>query len=602
MTRFLKLLVKPRRAGLLLGTLVVSLALAASTMVLMRTDQGAALEQRTVDARFDERGTLQAPKDIVVLAIDDTNDSYSGRWPIDRYTLGRAIRELDEAGVAAVAIDMPQDWRALSDGEDRTFVDAIAESEVPVVLARSARPDGAAGPLDGFDQASRAALEGKFDSGVSARVRSVDGSVRSYPVQGDEAGLAAALATAAGAGDSVTAAPDELLLNWYGPRGSFDQISFHAVATGTAIGADLAGKIVLIGPTEGVGRDDHDVPVGSRMSSVEIQATALANVLDGSWLREPAAWVEPAAVLTMAIAVWALLLVVPLGLSVPASIALVLGWGWLAERLFEQGLVVPMLTPMLAGAVVFGTLSVTLAALAVRERVRVKALFARYVHADVVRELIDGEDRIDLGGEEREITVLFSDIRGFTSMSEQVDPAEMVSQLNEYFEAMVEVVARHHGAVDKFLGDGLMAIFGAPVPYADHARRACMAATEMLERLDEVNDDRAERGLAPLRIGIGVHTGRAVVGNVGSPPFRVDFTAIGDTVNLAARIEAMTKELGAAIVASEATRDAIGGEEAELSFEPLGSIVARGRTAQTAVLAVTRSDGREQHEPGEQAA
>jgi class 3 adenylate cyclase len=223
-------------------------------------------------------------------------------------------------------------------------------------------------------------------------------------------------------------------------------------------------------------------------------------------------------------------------------------------------------------------------------------LFARYVHSDVVRELIDGDDELELAGEEREITVLFSDIRGFTTLSEQVDPVEMVAQLNEYFEAMVEVVAAEQGAVDKFLGDGLMAIFGAPARHADHALRASRAATAMLDRLEDVNRERGMRGLAPLRIGIGLHTGRAVVGNVGSPPFRVDFTAIGDTVNLAARLEAMTKELGAVVVASEATRDAvsahdIGSHDAagELRFDELGTVVARGRTEPTRVFSLERA-------------
>ena len=217
-----------------------------------------------------------------------------------------------------------------------------------------------------------------------------------------------------------------------------------------------------------------------------------------------------------------------------------------------------------------------------------KSLFARYVHADVVQELIDGDDQISLTGEEREITVLFSDIRGFTTLSEQVDPVEMVAQLNEYFEAMVDVVAAEQGTVDKFLGDGLMAIFGAPARQEDHALRACRVATAMLERLEVVNHDRAARDLSPLRIGIGIHTGRAVVGNVGSPPFRVDFTAIGDTVNLAARLEAMTKELGVNIVASVVTQHAALATEggAQLEFTPLGSVVARGRSEATQVVAL----------------
>ena len=611
MTRHLQRLVKPRRPRLLLATLACSLAIAGLAIALLQTDAGRSLEQRTVDARFAERGELDPSDDVVIVAIDRTQDSFGNTWPISRQLWGEAISRLSESGVAAIAIDVPMDWQAQNPQEDDLFATAVAAADVPVVLARRTRGDALDGRLGdatgALDDEARAKLA-DVPTGVSARVPSVDGVVRTYPVRGagqgsGAAGLAAMLVDAAGAGDAVDAAPDRLLLDYYGPRATFEHVSFANVAYGLDTFRELDGKLVLIGPTEGLGRDDHDVPVGGSMSSVEVQATAVANLLDGSWLREPAAWVEPVAVLALALAVWAMLLVLPLGVSVPGSILLVAGWGWLAIDLFDQGLVVPMLAPILAGSITFVGLSLVLATLSVRERVRVKGLFARYVHADVVRELVDGEDAISLAGEEREITVLFSDIRGFTTMSEHVDPAELVAQLNEYFEAMVEVVAAHHGAVDKFLGDGMMAIFGAPARRDDHAERACHAAIDMLDRLEQVNADRDARGLAPLRIGIGIHTGRAVVGNVGSPPFRVDFTAIGDTVNLAARIEAMTKELGAVVVASDATRTAVEAASSDLTFEELGSVVARGRSGSTIVHAVGPvAEGRSDAARGERAA
>jgi adenylate cyclase len=604
MRRILGMFVKARRPRLLVTTCALTLVMAGVTTLLLQTGAGTRLELRTVDARFAERGRLDAPDDVVVVAIDRTQDSFGNAWPISRQLWANAISRLDESGVAAIAIDVPFDWKAQNPQEDPAFLKAVYEADVPIIFASGAieqldQPEGSL--FDGLDpKALRTAGIDRFNAvpaGASARIRAADGAVRTYPVRRSHAGpaasapgLAGEIVRAAGADGVVDDAPDELLLNWYGPRGTFEHISFANVAYGLDTFRELDGKIALIGPTEGLGRDDHDVPVGGSMSSVEIQATAVANLLDGSALHAPADWVEPVAVIAIALAVWALLLVVPLGLAVPASLGIVAGWGLFSIRLFEQGLVVPVVAPMLAGVLVFSTLSLLLAALSVRERVRVKGLFARYVHADVVRELIDGGDRIEMGGEEREITVLFSDIRGFTTMSEHVDPVEMVAQLNEYFEAMVEVVAEHQGTVDKFLGDGLMAIFGAPARREDHAERACRTALDMITRLEQVNAGRAERDLPPLRIGIGIHTGRAVVGNVGSPPFRVDFTAIGDTVNLAARIEAMTKELGRVVVASAATRVAIeAGTTAgsNIAFEQLGTVVARGRSATTEVHAVT---------------
>jgi adenylate cyclase len=564
-------LIKPRRPRLLLATLALAVTAATAAAVLVeRTPMGSELERASVNARYDARGAVRAPTDVVVVAIDRRQEALLSQWPINRASYAAAIDNLDQAGVAGIAIATPMDYPAQNPTEDAIFERAIKRATAPVVLTHTAR--------DAVTWAGEPPVSGRLVG--EAGVIPASGLATTLVRKAGQSGASAASGEARRDADTV---------NFLGGRGTIEQLSFADVSLGLAQQADLRGKLVVIGPTEGAGRDDVSVPVGGgSLSRAELEATAVTNLLDGTMLRTPPAWVAIAAAAALTLLVWGLLLVVPLWAAVPGSLAAIAAWVWVSVAAFDRGVQLPLVTPALAGVAAFGSLTLALSVLSVRDRRRVKGLFARYVPAAVVRELVDSEDRIELGGEEREITVIFSDIRGFTTLSEHAEAAEMVSQLNEYFEAMVAEVAAHDGTVDKFLGDGLMAIFGAPVSRVDHAARACRAALAMLDRLEHVNRGREARGLAPLRIGIGVHTGVAVVGNVGSPPFRVDFTAIGDTVNLAARVEATTKELGCELVVTRATADAAVSTDPDLAalLTSLGSVVVRGRSEPTELLAL----------------
>ncbi len=211
-----------------------------------------------------------------------------------------------------------------------------------------------------------------------------------------------------------------------------------------------------------------------------------------------------------------------------------------------------------------------------------KKLFGQYVSKDVYDQLVANPSLARLGGNRREMTVLFSDIRGFTAVSEHAQPEAIVGMLNEYFTRMVEIVFAHHGTLDKFVGDMVMALFGAPLDDPRHADHAVEAALDMVDALAVLNARWQAEGRPALDIGIGINTGPMIAGNIGSNAI-MSYTVIGDAVNLGSRLESLNKQYGTRIIISEATRKQL---SCACEIRPLGDVVVKGKTEPVAIFQV----------------
>ena len=219
------------------------------------------------------------------------------------------------------------------------------------------------------------------------------------------------------------------------------------------------------------------------------------------------------------------------------------------------------------------------------EKRRVKGLFGRYVSKDVFKQLLDDPAMAELGGRRREMTVLFSDIRGFTAASEKGTPEDVVLQLNEYFNEMVEVLFRHHGTLDKFVGDMVMGLFGAPVEDPRHADHAVAAAREMTAVLERLNARWRGEGRPTMDIGIGINSGEMIAGNIGASTI-MSYTVIGDAVNLGSRIESLNKEYGTRILISQATKDRL---TTSIETRLIGEVKVKGRDRSVVIYEVKNS-------------
>jgi adenylate cyclase len=209
----------------------------------------------------------------------------------------------------------------------------------------------------------------------------------------------------------------------------------------------------------------------------------------------------------------------------------------------------------------------------------IKNLFSRYVHKDVLQELLNSSSQVRLGGERREVSVLFSDLRGFTTFSEQMNAEELTTLLNDYLSAMSPIILEEKGTIDKYIGDAIMAFWNAPLPTKDHAKRAAKSALRMQEALNAFNKERN----TTLAMGIGIHSGEVIVGNVGSLE-RINYTILGDVVNNTSRLEGITKKYGVGIIATEELKQKI--DDPDILFRKLDVIIVKGKTKPTHIFEV----------------
>jgi adenylate cyclase len=334
---------------------------------------------------------------------------------------------------------------------------------------------------------------------------------------------------------------------------------------------EFRDKIVIIGTAATGMYDLRATPLSETYPGVEILATAIDNLKNRRWLHAAPPVLSLLLALLVMTGVYLAFLkelhTLHIGLGLLTGLALLLALTYLGAA---QGVLVSVFTPIVFGVALYFACALQEYLHERRERLRAVDYFSRFVNPHVVKDLL-ARGGLSKAGETRAITVLFSDIRGFTALSETRTPVEVVSILNRYFGRQVEVIFRHGGCLDKFIGDAIMAFWGAPLDDPDHAQHAVMAALEMTQTLEQFKLELGELGTI-FDVGIGIHSGAAVVGLIGSENKR-EYTAIGDTVNLASRIEGLTKGVARVLVSENTMRACAGAFE----FKDRGSYKVKGR-------------------------
>ncbi len=594
-------------------SLLIAIGCVLLALLFSQTPAMIDVEYNLRDYRFQLRGPLNIEDSpIVILAIDDQSDeSTPSRWPWPRRYLAHVIENLNEAGVKAIGVDVileqADSHGTVSDDSlammlDRydnvVMVGKILQTRgrfsstiiVPPFekFVRAGTPWGLVSSEvdhDGFYRRYLVgyAMEDTIYSSFAVEMLKIAKDIpRNTPLKEDEDNYYI--------GDYAIPKYDNysMLINYYGPAGTFQKYSFDNVLDdadfdllldydldvfddpgdpelglppGLLYSGELKDKIVLIGSTMQELHDDFPTPflesidadgnpVKSLTPGVEIHANALQTILSQNYIKElPYGWFF-LIITILAIFIYLASHYLPtLWGAVVTLVSVVLYFVFAVYLFTNHNLFVDVPAPTLV--ILFSFVGHTLYqyVLSLQEKKMIQGAFSHYVPEKVVHEILENPDKLQLGGEERVVSVLFSDVAGFTSISEKLSPAELVHLLNDYLTEMTELILANNGIIDKYEGDAIMAEFGVPVHYDDHPIMACKAALEMQTKLKVLRTRWEKEGKPHITARIGINTGEVIVGNMGSKNV-FDYTVMGDHVNLGARLESANKFFGTDIMIS----------------------------------------------------
>ena len=569
-----------------LGALLAGIAAAAIALGAQASGILERVESQTYDTRFVLRGETPVD-DLVVVDIDAESITELEQWPIDRRKHGTAIRELRKAGAKAIAYDVQFTEASPDERADLALFDAIVSAPGTVLSTTEVDENGDHNVFGGakvLKQARARAANTSTPVGNGGSVRDVHHTIDKLETF--------AVAAAEAAQRRQVPRFDGELIDYHGPAGTVPTYQFLDLVEGRLDPAKVRGKVVVVGSSAPSLQDLHPVPTvrDGLMPGAEVQANAISTVMRDFPLQKAPAWLGVLIVIALA-------LLVPLAsLGLRSRWAALLGVtalaGWLvaAQLAFEAGIVVAVVPGALAlvgggvGALGAGALR------AARDRRRTRALFGRFVPEPVVEELLSREDASGgIGGVRQDATVLFCDLRGFTTFAEGAEPELVIDVLNQYLTQMSDAILEHGGTVVSYLGDGIMAVFGSPVERDDHAEIGLAAAAELLAvRLPRLNAWLDERGLPPFRLGVGLNSGAVMSGTVGSDQ-RMEYAAVGDTTNVAARLQAATKGTPHALFASQTVYDRLP-DEARTTLQQAGEKAVAGRGKPVPVWALASDE------------
>lgn len=546
------------------------------------------LEKRGFDLLSVMTAPGSSPLPIILIGIDDASlAEVPHPYPWPRSLHAKLIDKLKDAGAAVIAFDILFSMPGKAE-ENRALAQSIARAGNVVLATGLVRQETSAGTLWARQEPLPEFIAAGAQTGVVNLAYDGDLVLRKLPTDPEAfwRRIVVRLRQAMPEQELPGIAPEDGLIRYAGPPGSFPTLPYHlALEMEKHIDPkEFEGAVVIVGratrsATEiGMAQGDLFSTVftlldGELMPGTEIHANVLDSILRQQTIR-PLPLALQGGLLGLLTLLGALALASKnrwigfAGVTTLILAVLVTAWALFAhlQRWLPVGAPILLLLSLAAWRFVQSALA------ARRARDRVQKMFALYVPPDLVKTLVAHPERAGLGGDTRRLTVMFCDLRGFTTLSAQLSPAEITAVLNRYFTRMTNAIFAHGGTVDKFIGDAVMAFWGAPLPDEQQERHAILAARAMCQSLEELNGELAAQGLDKLRLGIGLHSGEALVGNMGAES-RLSYTAIGDTVNVASRLEGANKAFGTGIMLSAETAQGAN----DLPMRPLGAIRVKGR-------------------------